>query len=150
MAATAEQIGRLRRMAGEVGGTTYSDGDLATYIERYPCVDVRGEKPYELDISTNPPTQEANEDWIATYDLNAAAADVWSEKAGLLVKNFDFSADGGNYSRSQAHEMAMQQSRYYAARRQPSTTMQHVYPQPRPETMSRREPWIANLAEEDD
>lgn len=145
MAPTAAQIAQLRRMVAEPTVTTYSDAALTTFIETYKCLDERGTAPYWLDVSTEPPTETANVDWVPTYDLNAAAADIWAEKAGTLASNFDFSADGGNYSRSQAYEQAMKQSRYYSARRQPGTSTSHVWPSARP-----RPVWIGNLAEPSD
>ena len=36
-------------------------------------------------------------------DLYAAAAEIWDEKAAAVAPNFDFSADGGNFSRSQMY-----------------------------------------------
>ena len=34
-------------------------------------------------------------------DLNAAASDIWDEKAAAVAGLFDFAADGGDYKRSQ-------------------------------------------------
>ena len=112
-------VDRLRRMTN-TSTTDYSDDELADYINRYPCEDARGENPW-IESTTTPGTLETNPDWVAAYDLNAAAADVWAEKAAAVAGDFDFSADGGNYSRSQKYELAMQQSRYYRSRRNPST-----------------------------
>jgi len=117
MAATAAQIERLRRMVDEPDDTTYDDDALTDYIERYPLVDELGEEAYTWDTSTQPPTQEENDDWIATYDLNAAAADIWEEKAATVAEDFDFSADGGRYSRSQAYEHYMKMAARYRSKR---------------------------------
>ena len=116
MAATAAQVARIRRMVNEPTETDYDDDLVEDYIERYPLVDARGEDPW-VESTTTPGTLEENDDWTATYDLAAAAADIWSEKAAALAGDFDFSADGGNYSRSQAYEQYMKQSRYWRARR---------------------------------
>jgi endonuclease/exonuclease/phosphatase family metal-dependent hydrolase len=105
VAVTAAQVARLRRLTAEPDGSNgYDDPTLTEIIERYPLVDVDG------------------------YDLNAAAADVWAEKAAVLAGDFDFSADGGQYSRSQAHQQAMQMSRYYRARRSPRTITARMEP----------------------
>lgn len=128
MSATDAMVTRLRRMAAEATTETYSDDDLKTIIERYPTLDERGEKPYTYDTSTQPPTQDANEDWIPTYDLHAAAAEVWGEKAAALAGDFDFSADGSKFERSQAYEQALKQARFYLARRKPGTIRQQVEP----------------------
>jgi len=117
MSATADQIARVRRMVNEPAPTSsYSDPDIADAIERYPLLDARGEEPTRESVTT-PGTVEANPAWISTYCLHAAAADLWDEKASLLAGNFDFSADGGNYHRSQAYEMYMKQARYHRSRR---------------------------------
>jgi hypothetical protein len=128
--ATAGQIARLRRMVDEADETTYTDETLAEYIEERPSMDERGELPFEWDTSTEPPTQDENESWIETYDLAAAAADVWAEKAAVLAQDYDTNADGASLSRSQAYEQAMKQSRYWSSRRKPSTIA--LYPSPRP------------------
>lgn len=104
-------------MTGEPTTATYSDTLLTTFIERYPLMDELGEDPYTWTITSGVPTQTVNESWIATYDLNAAAADVWQEKAASLAALYDFSADGGNYSRSQAYQQAEKMTRYYRSRR---------------------------------
>ena len=145
MSATAAQIARLRRMVAESDATTYTDSDLTTYIEAYPLVDERGEEAYTWDTSTEPPTQDDNDNWIPTYDLNAAAADIWEEKAATLAQDFDFSADGASFSRSQAYEQMMRSARYYRSRRSAKTITQ------RPEPIRSTDVyWIGNLAEVDD
>ncbi len=103
-------IARLRRMADEPmpqeSGVepVYSDEVLAEYIEAYPLPDLDGNLP---DLDT----------WTPTYDLNAAAADVWEEKAAALARRHDFSADGGRFNRSQQYEQALKQARHYRSRR---------------------------------
>ena len=127
MSATDAQVARLRRMTGESSTDTYSDEDMAEYIERYPLEDARGEGPY-VESETDPGTLEENPDWTATYDLNAAAAAIWQEKAAAPSQDFDFEADGGSYKRSQVYEQAMQQARYYNARRSIKTITQRPEP----------------------
>lgn len=127
MTATADEIARIRRMVNEPTETTYSDELVAEYIERYPLVDARGENPL-VESETTPGTLEENEDWTATYDLNAAAADIWAEKAAGVSCNFDFSADGGRYDRSQVYEQYMKNSRYYRSRRAVQTITQRPEP----------------------
>jgi hypothetical protein len=117
MAATADQIAKVRRLTAETSTDTYADADIQGYIEAYPLIDERGEAPYSWDTTTEPPTQEDNDDWIPTYDLNQAAADIWQEKAGQLAGDFDFQADGASYTRSQAYQQAMQQARHFRSRR---------------------------------
>jgi hypothetical protein len=145
MAATAAQIAQVRRMVGEPSETTYTDADIQEYIETYPLLDERGEEPYTWDSSTQPPTQDENEDWIDTYDLAAAAADIWDEKAAVVVQDYDFSADGGSFKRSQVAEQYSGRARYYRSRRAPRTRTMFMSPDPG----GSQQEWIGNLAEED-
>jgi len=148
MTATAAQILQVRRMVDEPDTTTYSDTLIQTYIETYPMIDERGEVPYTWDTSTTPPTRDTNDNWIATYDLNAAAADIWEEKAATVAQNFDFSADGGSYSRSQMHAQYCQNARMYRARGGMSTIMLIPSPEEYPNGRGVRD-YVINLPEED-
>jgi hypothetical protein len=131
MAASAAQISQVRLMCGlAAGDTTYTDAILTTYIETYPVLDAFGLQWYVWDYTTYPPHQDVNDDWVPSYDLNAAAGDVWSEKAGSLAAKFDFSADGANMSLSQQYQQAQQQARYYRARRAAGTIKHQVEPRP--------------------
>ena len=113
-------IGKLRRMTAELGLEIYSDADMTAYIEACPVTDENGEPP-RVAPTTTPGEMMVNPDWTATYDLHAAAAMIWQEKAALLAPNYDFSADGGNYSRSQGYAHAMQMVRFHLSRRNPKT-----------------------------
>lgn len=117
MAATAAMAAKLRRMVDEPTADTYDDDLIDDIIETYPLIDAIGTKPQEIDFSTSPPTISERDEWIPTYDLNAAAADIWEEKAGAVADEFDFAADGGNYSRSQKQEQYMSKSRFHLSRR---------------------------------
>ena len=130
MAATAAMIAKLREMTNEVGSTTYRDAQLTTIIERHPIIDGRGEEPYEWDTSTSPPTQDDNDDWVATYDLNAAAADVWDQKAAQAAADYDYSADGASLKRSQVYAHCSRQAAIYRSRRAPRTITQRPEPPP--------------------
>ena len=130
-AVTAAQIAQVRRMTNEPLTTTYSDALITTIIEAYPTLDENGEAPrIHAADSARPVTYTAymdvldliaNQDWIPTYDLNAAAAQIWEEKAGTVSVDFDYSADGGNYSRSQVYDAYIRQAKYYSARRKIGT-----------------------------
>lgn len=108
MSATAAHIAELRDYVAEPTTATYSDDDLTTVIEKYPLIDSEGREP---DSSV----------WTATYDLNAAAANIWRRKASALAAMYDFKADGGQFSRSQLYEHAKAEARAYASRRMPSS-----------------------------
>ena len=132
MAATAAQIAQVRRMVVEPTADPYTDELVQGFIESYPLLDVLGTEPFQIDYTTTPPTQIEQVGWIPTYDLPAAAAAIWEEKAGTLSQDFDFQADGGSYTRSQAYEQAMKQARYYRARRAPGTIEMLAVPRRQP------------------
>lgn len=125
MTATAEQILRVRRLTNEAGSLTYGDEDIQGFIESHPLTDPYGFGPDDPDG-----LYETNPDWTPTYDLNAAAADIWEEKASSLAGDYDFHADGASYSRSQAYEQAMKQARYFRAKRSHKTM--NLQPSPKP------------------
>jgi hypothetical protein len=133
-------------MVAEPTTTTYSDALITTFIETYPLMDERGEQPYTWSSAT-PPVQVANTGWVATYDLHAAAADIWDEKAATWADKYNFSADGGNYSRSNVYEQMMGRVRYHRARRSSKTMTLHQWPE---ETQGGEFSWIGNLAENQD
>lgn len=109
MTATAAMVTRLRRMVAEPdAGNGYTDGVLTDAIERYPVLDAAGRASTDTG-------------WAADYDLSAAAAEVWSEKAAVLAGQYDFTADGATFRRDQAHAHALKQARHHAARRQVGT-----------------------------
>lgn len=130
MAATAAMRSRLRDMVNEPTPATYTDDDLDTIIERYPVIDERGEVPYTWDASTTPPTKDDNDNWVDTYDLNAAAADIWDAKASKAVEDYDYSADGANLQRSQVYANMRRQANYHRSRRKPFTVAQREAPDP--------------------
>ena len=130
MAATAAMRAEVRRIVDEPTTTTYDDDLLDSIIEGYPLLDALGTEPQDIDYSTTPPTISEADNWIPTYDLNAAAQNIWSEKAAAVADEFDFSAVGGNYKRSQKYEDYMKNSRYFGSRRALKSSTVFVYPRP--------------------
>lgn len=123
MAASQAQIDRVRAMCA--GATSYAeDSDIATVIERHPLPDTFGTSPYSWDESATPPTRSENDNWVPTYDLNAAAADIWEEIAATYVGDFDFQTTDQRFDRSQKHEQAMKQVRYFRSKRAPTSIKQ--------------------------
>ncbi len=120
MTATAAMRTILRRMIAEPTIATYSDNALDDYIEAGPLHDDEG-------------NASGDSGWTAVYDLNAAAADIWLEKAaGLTEDTYDVQvreedvAAGGDYNtlwegRSEIGRHALRMNRHYAARRAIST-----------------------------
>jgi hypothetical protein len=117
---TAAEIAQVRRMTAEPTAVTYSDANIIAFIENFPLVDENGETP-RIPSMLTPGEMMVNPDWMATYDLNAAAAAIWMDKAAILAQDYDYSADGANLSRSQAFEQAMKMMRFYQSRRSPTT-----------------------------
>lgn len=144
---TPAMIAQLRRMINEPDDTTYDDDALTTYIAEYPCLDERGEEAYTWDTSTTPPTREDNDDWFAVFDLHAAAADIWEEKAATVADKFNFSADGARFDVSKRYEQYMRQARYHRSRRVPKTMRLHKWPE---ETGAQSLSWITNKLEWND
>lgn len=112
-------------MVAEPTTTTYSDALLTTIIEGFATLDNLGRMPIYW-TSALPPVATANPNWVETYDLNAAASKVWEEKSAVPAADYDFSADGGDFSRSQVYEQCMKQARHYGARRK--ATMWSLHP----------------------
>ncbi len=149
MTVTAAQIAQMRRMVAEPAATTYSDDLLEDIIELYPTIDELGTLPYYWVQGTGAPTQTANANWIPTYNLNMAAAQIWDEKAAAISNQYDFKADGGDYSRSQAFKHASEQAKYYRSRRGLSTFTLYKSPKESQSNPLNSESWIGNLPEGD-
>jgi len=117
MSVTAAMILKLRRMTAEPTDTSYSDADMEETLESHAVPDAQGEEAFTWDNSSTPPIQEANENWIPTYDFHLAAAEIWEEKAAVVAVEHDFRADGGEFSSSQVYQNYMKNARYHRARR---------------------------------
>lgn len=133
MAATAEQIADLRRMAAVPldKWPDYTDPVLKRFIEAHPQMDELGQAATYFDGYT----VKVNPGWIPTYDLNAAAADIWEEKASKYAEgHYDFSADGSTFNRSQVVNQCKQQARTYRSQRGPKTIGLIAWPSRRPQS----------------
>lgn len=143
MAASRAQIEHVRNMTTE----TLDDDQIGEIIERYPLRDERGTPPYTWDTSTTPPTQDANDDWIPTYDLNAAAADIWEQTAATYAAHFDFETNDQKFDRSQKHAHAMKMVRHFRSKRAPTSFGMVGVSK---EGSANPATWIGNLPEDDD
>lgn len=128
----AADLERLRRMTGE-GTATYTDILLVAAISRYPLPDVAGEWPLLTSGS-------ANTDWIATYDLAMAAADIWEEKASGIAGNYNFTADGATFNKLEVTKTYERNARKWRSRRHPGNYEARAYP-----GIVVTELWIGNL-----
>ena len=133
MAATAAMVTRLRRMIDEPADDPYTDDVLEGYIETYPLIDALGTDPLEVDYTTTPPTVSERDDWIPTYDMNSAAADVWEEKAASIAEDYDMTADGSTLQRSKRFEQYTKKCRYFRSRRSLKTIKMLVEPRMSPD-----------------
>lgn len=115
MTVSASFVTRLRRMVDEPTDATYDDTALEEYLTRYRIMDTLGSEPYTW-TSTTPPTQVDNTSWIETYDVHAAAAEIWTEKAAAVYDQHDFSADGGSYKVSQLYDHCVAMATFHNAR----------------------------------
>ncbi len=128
MTATTAMRAELRRMIDEPEEATYDDDALDLYIERYPAIDVLGTTPVKVDYSTEPPTLSVKDEWIPTYDLHAAAADIWLEKSATVAEDYTVTADGSTLKRSDVQKQYKEQSRIHRGRRKPGTVTLRVEP----------------------
>ncbi len=88
----------LRDSTGATAGTALWSADYARGVVTFPAS--TGGTAYYADYRS--------------YDLNAAAADVWRQKAGMWASRFDISADGSTLRRSQTIQHALQMADAYA------------------------------------
>ena len=133
---SADLIARLRRMTAEpITSDTYAQQDMADVLARYPLPDATGLAPTATL-------------WAGAWDVNRAAADIWDEKASLVAVDFDFSADGGDYKRSQAHaQMLAMANRYRSMGATSALVLKAV---PAPEAAPGLDVWLGNAPEDDD
>ena len=127
-------IDQLRRMVAEPTQDTYTDSMLGSYLARYPLPDGTGALPTDTA-------------WTGAWDSALAAAEIWNEKAAAFAADFDFSADGGDYKRSQVYKQMLDIARTFRARRQTGALV--LKAQPKPELAPGAYDWIGNPPEED-
>lgn len=100
---SADLIAWLRRLIAESAQTPYTDQNLSDLIEASACNDTEGRLP-------------DHDDWVATYDVWAVASDIWMEKSAMIADEYDFSADGGSFNRSQKVQNALKMASYCKSR----------------------------------
>lgn len=61
--------------------------------------------------------------WIPTWDLTAAVAEGWRWKAAKAARDYDFSADGQTFARSQQRQAFLEMAGQYTDRRIRSVRM---------------------------
>lgn len=105
---THEDITRLRRYIAEPTEANYTNTELAMLIEASALADVDGNTPGQPE-------------WQPTYDMFRVASDIWLEKSSAVADEFDFTADGGSFQRSQKVAQYIRQSTYYKSRSKASS-----------------------------
>lgn len=101
-------------------------GSTVFWIETGDGTDI-STASYTVDYLTGIVTFAADTEGTAyymtgrTYDLNAAAADIWRIKAGQAAKVYNISTDGHNLSRGQLITHYLDMARYYESLRDPVT-----------------------------
>lgn len=115
MSVSQAMIDKVRRMAGEISSTTYSDSDIQTYIEAYPIINEDAYTEQIIGYVTLGLVQYP----VVGYDLHRATADIWQEKQAALASDgsWDVSGPGGGFQKSQQYEQYGEQIRYHLARR---------------------------------
>lgn len=144
MTATAAMRAQLRRMVDEPTTTTYTDDTLNGIIETYPLTDERGVDPYWYDTSQDPPQQVATEGWIPGYDLHAAAAQIWEEKASAVAENFAYPTIEGTFDHARQFDSYSRKARYHRSRR----SMRTAKAIPSPSRYRRGNSYVGNLPED--
>ena len=90
-------------MVAEPTQDTYTDDLLSAALTTHPLPDANGYAPTDTA-------------WAGVWDSALAAAQVWEEKAAAFAGDYDFSADGGSYQRSQVYAQMMATARSFRAR----------------------------------
>ena len=103
-------IARLRRMVDEPDSTTYTVADLVCYLMRHAKKDIHGEMPMQAASAGG---VELNDDWVTSFDLNAAAGDIWEEKAAVEAAGTDFVSGRSRHMLSQKHKNMMARARRF-------------------------------------
>lgn len=101
-----DRAGYLALLMERVAATSrpvLSDATVAAILDSHPTPDTAGRLADD-------------DDWVPTYDLDAAAAEGWRVKGGKVAGDFNFAADGATYSKADvmAHCLAMEAK--YASR----------------------------------
>lgn len=99
----AETIDRVT-LLGAVGSRPVLDPTkVATIVDAHRIIDANGVAP-GLD------------GWAETYDVNAAVAEVYRVKAGLVSGDFNFAADDAQFSKGDVLANLLEMEAFYSAR----------------------------------
>lgn len=92
---------RLERMVAHDVDPVLSTEEVEDLFEQAKRIDGEGRTPSDAD-------------WEPTFDLNAAAAEGWSWKAGKVAPRYGVNLDGAVLQRQQLYAHCRSQSAHYA------------------------------------
>lgn len=98
-----EALERITRMTAAAYEPVLDADDLADLVELAKRPDRYGVLPDDAE-------------WAPTWDLNYAAAEGWSIKAGRASSDFTYSDDAGNYNRREVYDMCVDREKHYRSR----------------------------------
>ena len=93
----------LKSMTAASTRPVLSDAVVEALLDTYASVDSNGLAP-------------TDDGWTGTWYLNAAAAEGWRRKAGLVAGDYTFMADGAQFSKGQVLGNCEQMAAMYAAK----------------------------------
>jgi len=96
-------LGILEDRTAATSRPVLTPATLGRILDQWATVDGEGRGP-------------ADPDWTGTWDLNAAAAEGWRIKGGLVAGDFNFSADGASYSKADVLAHCLEMETKYASR----------------------------------
>ena len=97
---------RLKLLSAAEQEPEVTDDELEALIEPWAVNDRYGVSPEESD-------------WIPTYDMPRAVAEVWEIKASKAANMVDFDVDGSEVSNSQIYEHCMAQAETWKRKASP-------------------------------
>lgn len=99
----AAATARLQRMTAYDVDPTLTPAEITALLEQFRVPDSSGALPSDAD-------------WEGAYDLNAAAAEGWTWKAGKCSNRFAFSSDVNSFDRQQTFEHCERMAQQYRNR----------------------------------
>lgn len=110
---------------GDYGNLEQTTGGTSIFYLENAAGSVVGTALYTMDYSAGKATFAADTTGSTmfmygySYDLNAAASDIWRMKSANAAKMFDFSTDNMSVKRSQYQDMCIKQAEYFAQMAEP-------------------------------
>jgi hypothetical protein len=89
-----------------------TEAEVVASIQGHPMLDADGLSPEDSG-------------WTQTWNLYAILAELWDMKAGKVAGDFNFKADGGDYSKGDVMAHCLAMSAQYAAKLTGSTSTLH-------------------------